>query len=609
MLKLSLFFFLFCFFKISFADENITFNFKKNHPILLIEKDSWERINDKRKNDPTLDKILNRISFDSKNILNKAPLKYEKKGKRLLPVSREAIKRILNLVVAYKTTSDSELAQKFKNKAEVELLTVAAFSDWNPSHFLDVAEMTTAVALGYDWLYNDLSDSTRKKLQEAILEKSIKLGFDISLPYSKAWYKKEMNWNQVCFGGLTLGALVISPEYPEVATKMLRQVKEYIKFGLSTYAPDGISPEGPSYWAYGTTYQVLLNESLKTAIGTDWDLWNFSGFNKTDDYLFHMTSPTLKYFNYSDGNEDPDIEPAIYKIANHFNRPDLLYFQNKILNKVLGDNQSWTNRFFPLIALWSSTFSNELEPKTQKNWRGDGIQPLAVFRNSWKPEAFYLAVKGGSPSLSHAHMDAGNFVLERDGVRWAIDLGSQDYYSLESKNIDLWNRSQLSPRWEIFRISTKSHNTLTIGKNPNQLLSGNGRIIEFNPHSNSPRLKLDLSSLYFTDSSTLTRTFTIINHKNLKLTDSLKNVTKGQEIHWNFTTKANVTINKNIVTLSELNKTLKIKLIKPIDAVWSVKKADPPPHDYDASNPGVSLLMIDYKVKNPKHTEIEVLAY
>ena len=38
----------------------------------------------------------------------------------------------------------------FSSRAEQEMLAAAAFTDWNPSHFLDVGEMTTALALGYD---------------------------------------------------------------------------------------------------------------------------------------------------------------------------------------------------------------------------------------------------------------------------------------------------------------------------------------------------------------------------------------------------------------------------------------------------------------------------
>ena len=47
--------------------------------------------------------------------------------------------------------------KKYLNRAVKEMLAVSAFSDWNPSHFLDVAEMTMAVSIGYDWLYDGLS--------------------------------------------------------------------------------------------------------------------------------------------------------------------------------------------------------------------------------------------------------------------------------------------------------------------------------------------------------------------------------------------------------------------------------------------------------------------
>ena len=75
-------------------------------------------------------------------------------GRRLLSVSREALKRLLTLSWAYRSCGD----ENYLKRAEQEMLAIADFSDWNPSHFLDVAEMTTAMAIGYDWLYNDLSD-------------------------------------------------------------------------------------------------------------------------------------------------------------------------------------------------------------------------------------------------------------------------------------------------------------------------------------------------------------------------------------------------------------------------------------------------------------------
>lgn len=47
---------------------------------------------------------------------------------------------------------------------------------------------------------------------------------------------------------------------------------------MSIYAPDGAYSEGYSYWAYGTTYNVLLIEALKAVKGTDFGLSQMPGF-------------------------------------------------------------------------------------------------------------------------------------------------------------------------------------------------------------------------------------------------------------------------------------------------------------------------------------------
>ena len=49
-----------------------------------------------------------------------------------------------------------------------------------------------------------------------------------------------------------------------------------------------------------------------------------------------------------------------------------------------------------------------------------------------------------------------------DGIRWAVDLGSQNYYSIEKLGMNLWNSKQDSDRWKIFRLSSSSHNVVTI---------------------------------------------------------------------------------------------------------------------------------------------------
>ena len=51
-------------------------------------------------------------------------------------------------------------------------------SNWNPAHFLDVGEMTHAVAIGYDWLYDVISEGDRAIIEEAALKFGLVTGTD-----------------------------------------------------------------------------------------------------------------------------------------------------------------------------------------------------------------------------------------------------------------------------------------------------------------------------------------------------------------------------------------------------------------------------------------------
>ena len=565
---------------------------KKEHPRLIISADFWNNLNSRRKNEIVLDKILSRIEIEANLILGLPVLTYQKEGKRLLAISREAIRRSFILIYAYKLSHE----EKYKIRLENELKTLANFSDWNPSHFLDVAEMTTALAFAYDWMYQDWSIETKKILKDAILNKGIKAGISNQLPNTN-WYKTENNWNQVCLGGLGIGALAIFTDEPESAAKMLEQVKLNIVNGLKPYAPDGIYPEGPGYWAFGTTYQVLFNESIKSALGTDWDLSQAVGFKKSIDALMELTGPTRKYFNFSDGNDKLAIEPAIFWFSQKLERPDLLYFQWELLEKYLGNYKEKADRFFPLITVWNNNFNYaKVEPIIPLNWSATGNQPIATFRSSWTdPNAFYFAIKGGSASLNHAHMDAGSFILDWQGERWAMDLGAQNYFSLESKNIDLWNKSQNSQRWNVFKLNNFGHNTLTIN-NALHEVAGNAKILNITSDKEQVHLEIDLSSIFSKQAKKVMRKINITNNKKIEITDEFIGLKDDSTIHWNLITDAAIELNKNEAILIKNGKKIKLKITSKGEAIFKKRPLDPPMNDFDDKNPGKSALFIDIKL-------------
>ena len=98
----------------------------------------------------------------------------------------------------YRMTGD----RRFATRATQEMLAAAAYPSWYPAHFLDTAETTTALGIGYDWLYNTLSPADRQTIRQALVSKSLDPWLAL-IASGKAHYNN--NWSQVCNGGETIG--------------------------------------------------------------------------------------------------------------------------------------------------------------------------------------------------------------------------------------------------------------------------------------------------------------------------------------------------------------------------------------------------------------------
>ncbi len=112
--------------------------------------------------------VHNTIISTSEKLLAQPVLERQMTGRRLLSISRECLRRVFFLSYAWRTEKDP----RFADRAVLEMMAVSGFTDWNPSHFLDVAEMTMGMAIGYDWLYDRLTPGQRRIISAAIIEKA-----------------------------------------------------------------------------------------------------------------------------------------------------------------------------------------------------------------------------------------------------------------------------------------------------------------------------------------------------------------------------------------------------------------------------------------------------
>jgi len=578
--------------------SDILAGLRPEHPRLIVTAADWNNLRTHRAGNAELNALLTKIVDEARKAVKMPPLIYKKEGIRLLAVSREALRRIQLYCFAYRITGE----KVFLDRAQSELLNIAAFKDWNPSHFLDVAEMTATVALAYDWLFDALPATTHATLKQAILEKGLKPG----LAVQKGWPTTVNNWNQVCFGGLTLGALAIADENPEIARELLTRAQKNISYGLKSYVPSGIYPEGPGYWGYGTTYQVLMISALQTALGTDWNLSASPGFMASASALVEQTGPSGRPFNFSDCGDGVAFDPTLFWFAQRLHYPALVFLQNQFLLQNLADprKDKKSDRFFPLLALWINDLPPQIPQPTRLPlaWHGDGVNPVGVFRSSWTdPNALFLAFKGGSAHNNHAHMDAGSFVFDANGVRWASDLGSQEYYTIESKGWNLWDSAQNSDRWRVYRLNNFSHNTLTLGGKLHNV-TGDARITEFGDTSAT----INLSQIFAGQASSVTRKFSMIGNKTVLIRDDIAGAKPGLSVRWQMVTRTKINANNNQATLQQDGRTLAAKIISPAGAHFEIASAQPPQDGVNQPNPNSQMLVVNATVPASGSLTVEI---
>jgi len=478
------------------------------------------------------------------------------------------------------------------------LLAISAFSDWNPTHFLDVAEMTMAVAIGYDWLHKDLSPASRAAIKEGILKKGLEPSLDAKY---NSWLKATHNWNQVCNAGMTYGALAIYEDQPELARNIINRAIETIVLPMEDYSPSGAYPEGYGYWGYGTSFNVMFISAIEKAFGKDFGLTSQPGFLQTAGYLQNMTGPSGNSFNYSDAGTGGGLQPAMFWFANKLKDPSVLWVERSRLTKE-DASKHVRDRLLPAIMIWGNgiNLGQISEPKA-KVWVGAGKNPVAMMRTSWTdPAAIYVGFKAGSVSVNHAHMDIGSFVMEANGVRWAMDFGMQGYESLESKGIQLFGRTQDAQLWSVFRYTNRVHNTLTVNDQLQRVV-GDAPLTGYASSPNFMSATTDMSEIYKGALAKVSRGIAIVNQQYVVVRDELVTLPQQSTVRWTMLTPAEVKITgKNRAELTKDGKKLILQVQEPAQVTMKTWSTDPP-NDYDAPNPGTTL--VGFEVKMPPQTK------
>jgi hypothetical protein len=555
--------------EVSVDPATILSTLHREHPRLMLKDEDLERLKKQHAKDEALRKCVRDAVKTADDYLERPVLTYEKIGPRLLHVSRSCLHRVYALGLAYRWTGQ----EKYAKKAVENLLAVCSFQDWNPSHFLDTAEMSHAVGVGYDWLYHYMDQKTREEIKSGLIQNGMKPGVAAYSGRGAGWTRTAFNWNQVCNSGLIVGALAIAETDPEYARQIVPAAVESLPRALKTYGPDGAWGEGPGYWRYAMDYTAYGLTALETALGKDFGLSRIKGLAESGNFPIYTTGPTGLYLNFADVGERSSRRtmPCMFWLARTYSNSLYADEEHAMIAKYGGS---------PQHVVWYVPRPSEKPKQKDLDRYFRGPVEVAVFRSAWsEPDALFVGVKAGYNQVNHGHLDLGNFELDALGVRWARDLGS-DNYNLPG----YWNSGKGGKRWDYYRLNSKSHNVPLLGGEDQDPMARSS-FVKVKTGQPAPFVLVDLTQAYQKFATKVTRGVAMIQDRRAVLVQDEFELEKPCEILWGMTTEAEIAQDKPTTAELQLKgKKLMARLLSPAGAGFAVESAEQePPQKRNAS--------------------------
>ena len=555
-------------------------NLYPEHPRFILREDRLADLKKQAETDTILQSYVEQVIEYADEVAKKDPLIHDiPDGIRLLGVSRDCVDRVYALGVAWRWTGD----RKYLDPAVDAIVRAVEFPDWNPSHFLDTAEMSHAVGLGYDWFFHELSNQQKETIRQGLIRNGLQVGVEAyggddpiepKRGRRYGWWKDcDHNWNQVCNCGLITGALAIAETDPEYARQIIPAAVASLPKALKMYGPDGAWAEGPGYWGYATRYTAYGFTALRTALDTDYGLLDIEGVSEAGFAPIHTTGPTGLYLNYADSGERNTRRPMfqVFWLADIFDSMFMAGNEHDLIAESKPTAQH---------IVWYVPRAEATEDSRPLDKQFRGPVEVALMRSSWdNPDALFVGFKAGYNQANHAHLDLGNFELDAFGVRWVRDLGS-DYYNLP----DYWEGKQGGRRWDYWRLGAFSHNVITIdGKNQDALAISTMTAFTSNP--DKALAVVDLTEAYAESATKVLRGVQMVDGRRAVLVQDEVTLDSGT-ITWGITTDADIElVSDSEAKLTQNGKHLNVRIVSG-EGVFSVSEApvvEPPAKSNDGA--------------------------
>ncbi len=577
-----------------------------SHPRVMATKADFDAIRSLVKTDPTAkawaDSIIARAdNMVAANITNSSSPYYisyvVSSTNDILTMSRRVLDMMQTLGMAHQLTGQETVPSKYSSKAFDVLFEASFFDDWMHSHFLDTAEMMTAFAIGYDWMYYAFDDYDRQFIAETVK----RLGLDYAKQAydgtggtaNTGWWKRvDYNWNTVCNSGIIVAASAFADIYPDLAFELSSKAINNIKIALKPFSPHGGYAESSDYAIYAMEYFARSMQTLECTYGTDFGMANHSGLSGVGNYLIQIDGP-LGINNYHDSASNHP----------HINTFVMSYLGKKYDNPTysIARMRSIADHNLAPSALDLIWYNADVDADDTSDVPLDGYfagAEVVSMRSGFDSDDLFLSAHGGEANVSHSHIDGGTFVLDMLGTRFASDIGAEGY-GKEGYFGD--------NRFKYYRARAEGHNTLVINPDltPGQSTNCHLPFERTDFTGNSPFAILDMTPAYEPYGAQSARRGYMLcdNRQTAVIRDEIiLNNENENTVYWFMQTQAAVVVDGNILTLTKDGKSVRAEFVTDgSDTVLSYGAAEPLPTSptdvTNASNPSFTRIYLKTTAK------------
>lgn len=379
-----------------------------------------------------------------------------------LSAARTTQGRILDLLIAHHVDPNPA----YRDRAIEELDNLVGWSTWvDPHHTklpadLCTAEAAVAAVVALDWLWEDLDDSHRERVLEAVREKAI-------APYVQGVEQRVMwcdcyhNWNAVVNSGCGLAALAMSDEDPQ-ALEAYRMARENLNHFLAALGREGGWDEGTGYWGYAMRYLLLLGEAADRLLD-DQSIFHARGMDSTGLFGVYFT-PNGQPAGFGDAPAVPAYG-TMYLLVKHFALKELTWWLDTYAFGRDAITSGWSAAGLALL----------FRPADAEPDGGENLPPMRVFHqigwaamaDRWPRPGLYVAAKTGDLSANHSQRDMNAVQIQVDGEMFLVDLCSPPeataYFA--------------GQRDESYEVQAGAHNTIVVAERDHQI-DAQGAILE-----------------------------------------------------------------------------------------------------------------------------------